>query len=283
MRQTVRLDAESARLEFHCEIDWHEDRRALKVRFPVAVHAPRATYEMQFGVVERPTHYSTRRDLAQFEVPGHRFADLSEHGFGVALLSAATYGWSVHGGDMRMTLLRSPRWPDPEADIGHHELAFAIQPHRGGWQDAGVTAEALCFNAPLLLGEPTGETRSWFSTDAPGLFVDTVKRAEDGDELIVRLYEAHGGARHRPPARRRAVRRGVVHQPPGGPPRPGRGRGRRDRHPLPPVRDRDARARCARLDSRTTRRASRSACWSAGRSHPKAALSRRGCLAARSP
>jgi alpha-mannosidase len=193
MRQTVRLDAEAARLEFHCAIDWHEDRRALKVRFPVAVHAPRATYEMQFGVVERPTHYSTRRDLAQFEVPGHRFADLSEHGFGVALLSAATYGWSVHGGDMRMTLLRSPRWPDPDADVGHHELSFAICPHRGGWQDAGVTAEALCFNAPLLLGTAAGDPHSWFSTDAPGLLVDTVKRAEDGDALVVRLYEAHGG------------------------------------------------------------------------------------------
>ena len=156
MRQAVRLDAESSRLEFHCAIDWHEDRRALKVRFPVSVHAPRATYEMQFGVVERPTHYSTRRDLAQYEVPGHRFADLSEHGFGVALLSAATYGWSVHAGDMRMTLLRSPRWPDPEADIGHHDLSFAICPHRGSWQDAGVAAEALCFNAPLLLGRARG-------------------------------------------------------------------------------------------------------------------------------
>ena len=85
--QHVRLDAEARRLEFHCEIDWHEEHRVLKVRFPVAVHAPRATYEMQFGVVERPTHCSTRRDAAQFEVPGHRFADLSEHGFGVALLS----------------------------------------------------------------------------------------------------------------------------------------------------------------------------------------------------
>ena len=193
MRQAVRLDAESSRLEFHCAIDWHEDRRALKVRFPVAVHAPRATYEMQFGVVERPTHYSTRRDLAQYEVPGHRFADLSEHGFGVALLSAATYGWSVHGEDMRMTLLRSPRWPDPAADIGHHRLSFAICPHRGGWQEAGVTAEALCFNAPLLLGEGAGEVGSWFSTDAPGVFIDTVKRAEDSDDLIVRLYEGHGG------------------------------------------------------------------------------------------
>ena len=167
MRQTVRLDAESSRLEFHCAIDWHEDRRALKVRFPVAVHAPRATYEMQFGVVERPTHYSTRRDLAQFEVPGHRFADLSEHGFGVALLSAATYGWSVHGDEMRMTLLRSPRWPDPEADVGHHELAFAIYPHAGGWQDAGVTAEALRFNAPLLLGAPAPASRAPGSPPTP--------------------------------------------------------------------------------------------------------------------
>jgi alpha-mannosidase len=195
MRQTVRLDAEAARLEFHCAIDWREDRRALKVRFPVAVHATRATYEMQFGVVERPTHFSTRRDAAQYEVPGHRFADLSEHGFGVALLSAASYGWSTLGHEMRMTLLRSPRWPDPQADIGEHELAFAIFPHHGGWQDGGVTAEALRFNAPLLLGDREGESepRSWFSTDAPGLLVDTVKPAEDGDALIVRLYEAHGG------------------------------------------------------------------------------------------
>jgi alpha-mannosidase len=123
MRQTVRLDAEAQRLEFHCAIDWQEDRKALKVRFPVAVLAPRATYEMQFGVVERPTHFNTRADAAQFEVPGHRFADLSEHGFGVALLSAATYGWSTLGGEMRMTLLRSPRWPDPDADRGAHELA----------------------------------------------------------------------------------------------------------------------------------------------------------------
>jgi alpha-mannosidase len=193
MRQVVRLDAEAARLELHCEIDWQEERRALKVRFPVAVRARRATYEMQFGVVERPTHFSTRRDLARYEVPGHRFADLSEDGFGVALLSAATYGWSVHGDEMRMTLLRSPRWPDPRADVGEHAIAFAIAPHAGGWAEAGVTAQALCFNAPLLLGDGPGRSRSLVSTDAPGLLIDTVKRAEDSDALVVRLYEAHGG------------------------------------------------------------------------------------------
>jgi alpha-mannosidase len=192
MRQTIRLDAGAARLEIHCHVDWHEERRALKVRFPVAVHAQRATYEMQFGVAERPTHYSTRRDLAQYEVPGHRFADLSETGFGVALLSAATYGWSTYGGEMRMTLLRSPRWPDPTADTGEHDIALAILPHAGGWQQAEVTAEALRFNAPLLVGDGAGEPGSWFATDAPSLLIDTVKRAEDGDALIVRLYEAHG-------------------------------------------------------------------------------------------
>lgn len=194
MRQVIRLDAGAARLEFHCTVDWREERRVLKVRFPVDVHPPAATYEMQFGVVERPTHRSTLRDAAQYEVPGHRFADLSEHGFGVALLSAATYGWSVLGGEMRMTLLRAPRWPDPDADGGVHELAFAVCPHAGGWQEAGVTAEALHFNAPLLLAQggaaPAG---SFLATDAPGLLIDTVKRAEDSDDLIVRLYEAHGG------------------------------------------------------------------------------------------
>src|SRR4051812_4208599 len=200
MRQRVRLDAEGTRLEFHCEIDWREDRRALRVRFPVDVLAPRATYEMQFGVVERPTHASTRRDLAQYEVPGHRFADLSEHGFGVALLSAATYGWSVLGEAMRMTLLRSPRWPDPAADVGEHELAFAVMPHSGGWAEAGVTPEALRFDAPLVgtagaagAAGADAAARSLLAVDVPGLLIDTVKRAEDSDALIVRLYEAHGG------------------------------------------------------------------------------------------
>ena len=192
MRQVVRLDADARRLEFHCTIDWREDRRFLKVLFPVAVSAPRATYEMQFGVVERPTHYSTSFDLAQFEVPAHRFADLGEHGFGVALLSASTYGWSTFGSQMRMSLLRSPRWPDPTADLGEHEISYAIFPHEGSWQEAGVTREALLFNAPLVTTTGAAAPRAFLSCDDSNLIIDTVKRAEGDGRLVLRLYESHG-------------------------------------------------------------------------------------------
>ena len=231
MRQRVRLDAESARLEFHCAIDWHEDRRALKVRFPVAVHAPRATYEMQFGVVERPTHYSTRRDLAQYEVPGHRFADLSEHGFGVALLSAATYGWSVHGGDdahdaAALAALARPRGRRRRARAGLRDLpARAAAGRTPASPPRRCASTRRCCSATGDAGEP----RSWFSTDAPGLLVDTVKRAEDGDDADRPPLRGPRRPRHGAPARRRAVRRGVVHQPARGPARRARGRRRRGR------------------------------------------------------
>src|SRR5262249_45387459 len=121
LRQTVRLDAEARVLEFHTEVDWHESHVLLKVCFPLAVHARAATFEMPFGYAERPTHYSTSRDAAQYEVPGHRWADLSEHGFGIALLNDSKYGHSCFGNELRLTLLRSPKSPDPEADMGRNE------------------------------------------------------------------------------------------------------------------------------------------------------------------
>jgi alpha-mannosidase len=190
-RQTVRLDAGARRLEFHTAIDWQEDRRLLKAAFPLAVHADEATYEVAFGAVRRPTHASSRADLARYEVPGHRFADLSEHGFGVALLTDSTYGYSAWGSTLRLSLLRAPRSPDPDADRGRHAFAYAVMPHAGGWQEAGVVAEAAAFNAPLrwAAGVPAG---SWASVDG-GLVLDTVKLAEDSDDVVLRLYEPHGG------------------------------------------------------------------------------------------
>jgi alpha-mannosidase len=192
LTQTVRLDAGARRLEVHTTADWHEERKLLKVCFPLAVRAPRATYEMQFGYAERPTHFSTLRDAAQFEVPGHRFADLSEHGFGAAVLTDCKYGYSCLGGELRVSLLRSPKSPDPEADMGRHELAYALLPHAGGWREAGVVAEAARFNVPLRWGPGARDWDGFVQSDEPNLVLDTVKRAEDSDDLVLRLYEAHG-------------------------------------------------------------------------------------------
>jgi alpha-mannosidase len=192
MVQTVRLDAGSRRLEFHTEIDWHEDHQILKVAFPLAVRSMNATYEMQFGVAERPTHFNTMFDLARFEVPGHRWADLSEHGFGVALLSDSKYGFSCHRNILRMTLLRAPTFPDPLADRGTHRFAYALMPHQDGWQEAGVVAEGFRFNQPLRLVDADLRPGSLFAVRDPNLVIDTVKKAEDDDDIIVRLYEAHG-------------------------------------------------------------------------------------------
>jgi alpha-mannosidase len=124
-------------------------------------------------------------------VPGHRWADLSEHGFGVALLNDCKYGWSCHGSELRLSLLRAPRMPDPEADIGRHEFAYALMPHAGGWREAGVVAEAVRFNAPLRRSS-AALPESFASVDDPNVVLDTIKRAEDSDALVLRLYEAHG-------------------------------------------------------------------------------------------
>nr|MBA3330394.1 alpha-mannosidase [Actinomycetota bacterium] len=193
LRQLVRLDAGSRRLEFHTSVDWHESHTLFKVCFPLAVRAPLATYETAFGYAERPTHYSTSWDRARYEVPGHRFADLSEHGFGAALLTDSKYGYSCFGNELRISLLRSPKSPDPEADMGRHEFAYAVLPHAGGWREAGVLAEAARFNAPLRWTDRVPAARSFASVDDPNLVLDTIKRAEDSDALVLRLYEAHGG------------------------------------------------------------------------------------------
>lgn len=195
LRQTIQLTAVSPYLEFETWVNWHEKRQFLKVEFPFEVHATQATYEIQFGHVQRPTHFNTSWDMARFEVCAHKWADVSEPGFGVALLSDSKYGYAVHGNVMRLSLLRSPTYPDAQADEGDHHFRYALLPHAGTFQDAGVIESARRFNMPLLL-KPTQRQvveRSFFTVDTPTVIVDTVKKAEDSNALIVRLYEAHGG------------------------------------------------------------------------------------------
>jgi alpha-mannosidase len=198
LEQTVRLDALSNRLEFHCHANWQEEHRLLKVSFPAAVNATVATYDTQFGAIERPTHFNTPEDQSRFEVVGHKWADLSEHGFGMALLSDCKYGFSVQENQMRLSLLRAPKSPDPNCDLGEHAFSYALMPHSSRWQDGGVVAEAYKFNYPLLWATPVGVSEeiqaphSFISVDDPNLVIETLKKAEDSDGLIIRLYECHG-------------------------------------------------------------------------------------------
>jgi alpha-mannosidase len=191
LRQVVRLDAGARRVEFHTTVDWHESHTLLKVCFPLAIHSPTATYETAFGYAERPTHYSNSFDRARYEVPGHRWADLSEHGFGVALLTDSKYGYSCFGNELRASLLRAPKYPDPDADIGLHEFAYAVFPHAGGWREGEVVREGILFNQPLV--STHGGWNGSFATVEGGLVLDTIKRAEDSQAIVMRLYEPHGG------------------------------------------------------------------------------------------
>ncbi|MCC6444983.1 MAG: alpha-mannosidase [Armatimonadetes bacterium] len=194
--QTVSIAAWSNRIDFITEVDWHEEYKMLKAAFPVAINSPRATYEIQYGNVERPTHYNTSWDMARFEVAAQKWADLSEEGYGVALMNDCKYGHDTFGNTLRLTLLRSPKAPDPEADMGHHIFTYALMPHQDE-SKPGVIGQAYRLNAPpraLLL--PAGQTgplpreQAFFALDADHVVIESVKKAEDEEAVIVRLYEA---------------------------------------------------------------------------------------------
>lgn len=194
LTQTLRLDADSGQLELHFDVNWHESRKLLKLRMDTTVRALHATYEMQYGVVERPNHESDSIAMSRYEVPAHRFADLSEHGFGVALLSECKYGFAALESVLEASLLRAPFAPDPNCDRGKHRFAYAIVPHEGDWRN-GLVAAGLRFNNPIRWSQIGPEQpMSFASCDNSNVVLDTVKQAEDGKGLVLRLYEAHGGS-----------------------------------------------------------------------------------------
>ena len=194
IRQVISLTSLSPRLEFSTEVDWHEDHKFLKVEFPFNLRAMYATYEIQFGHLQRPTHFNNSWDMARFEVCAHHWADFSEPDYGVSLLNDSKYGYSVHDNLMRLSLLRSPKMPDPEADMGKHKFRYALLPHKDTPVNAGVIEEGYRFNSPLLIYPTQAElqNKSFFSIVGGSLILDTVKKAEDSDAIILRLFEAHG-------------------------------------------------------------------------------------------
>ncbi len=200
LKQMISVDMGSMSLDFSTEVEWHEKHKFLKVEFPFNIRASTATYEVQYGCVERPSHFNTSWDVAKFEVCGHRWADLYEPGFGVALLNDCKYGYSTHGNIMRLSLLRGTTSPDEEADMGHHKFRYSLHlHHRPVWED-GIHEEALRFNTPLLITKGHYEKKfpnfHIFQTkrDRKTVILDTVKKAEDSKDIIVRLYEAYGSS-----------------------------------------------------------------------------------------
>jgi alpha-mannosidase len=201
--QRISLWRSSPRIDFATEIDWHEHQTLLKAAFPVAINSAQATYEIQFGHVQRPTHRNTSWDMARFEVCAHRWVDLGEGGYGVSLLNDSKYGHDIHDNVMRLTLLKSGIFPDATADQGRHRFMYSLLPHQGDWREAQVVRRAYELNVPLQAvgeinnavsgasGANSKETYSFLQTDCEHVIVETVKPAEDGDGLIVRLYEAH--------------------------------------------------------------------------------------------
>jgi alpha-mannosidase len=198
--QTMSLDAGSRVIRFETEVEWRERHKILKVAFPVAVRSREATYEIQFGHLRRPTHEDDPRARAMFEVCAQRWADLSDGGYGVALLNDCKHGYDIHDSVMRLSLLRAPTHPDPNADQGHHRFTYALMPHPGGFREAGVIEAAEDLNSPLHVVCETalapGTSRSLVEVDTREVIVEAIKKAEDSDAVIVRLYEAWGRSCH---------------------------------------------------------------------------------------
>lgn len=209
------LDGQNSWIECSAEVDWHEDSKFLKVEFPVNVVSSEASYETAYSITKRPTHYNTSWDMAKFEVCCHKFADLSEHNYGVSILNDSKYGFATAGKTMRLSLLRAPKSPDEHADMGRHTIRWGILPHTGALSASTVRA-AYAFNNPLKVLSAPGTTASavceapikLVNNDESGsLILDTIKRGHDdedvsrrdglavnpGKSIIVRVYESMGG------------------------------------------------------------------------------------------
>jgi alpha-mannosidase len=191
--QTYKLLSGSRRLDIETHVDWRERQVLLRALFPLNVRSHEATFETMYGVVKRPAHRNTSWDEVRFEVCSHRFCDLSEPGYGVALLNDGKYGHSARDNVLGMSLLRSPLYPDPLADEGEHRFTYSLFPHPGDWTVAGVAREALALNSPLIVangGAPSGY--GFVAAEGVELALGSLKMAEDGRGVVLRLYEPHG-------------------------------------------------------------------------------------------
>ncbi|PYX47853.1 MAG: alpha-mannosidase, partial [Acidobacteria bacterium] len=192
------LYAGATRVDVKMMAEWHEKHILLKVAFPLSAHSDKAAFEIPFGSVERPTTRNSPAELAQFEVPAQRWADISDSKHGFSLLNDCKYGYDAKGNVLRLSLLRSPEWPDPHADEGHHEFTYSLYPHSGGWKDALTIRRGYELNYKLLsmpFGKHEGSLsaeHSFLQAQPDNVIVTALKKAEDENALVVRFYEWAG-------------------------------------------------------------------------------------------
>ena len=197
IEQRIYFYRDIARIDFSNRIDWKEKQILLKAAFPVDVMANKATYEIQYGNVERPTHWNTSWDYARFEVCAHKWADLSEEGYGVSLLNDCKYGHDIKDSVMRLTLIKSAADPNEDADREIHEFSYTLFPHTGDFREGQVIPMAYNINCPLyavIKEKQEGSLENEMSLikiDQDNVVIEVIKKAEDSDDLIVRLYECH--------------------------------------------------------------------------------------------
>ncbi|OME80682.1 alpha-mannosidase [Paenibacillus sp. FSL A5-0031] len=200
MTQKVILTQGSRRIDFVTDVDWKESAKMLRTSFPVNIRSDSASCEIQFGYLKRPTHRNTLWDYAKDEICAHQWIDLSESDYGVALLNDCKYGHRAWQNVLDLNLLRSTSYPDPEADQAEHQFTYSLYPHKGDHVQAEVYKRGYELNVPLRsVSMPASDeaqylpaAKSFFSVDHSNVMVETVKQAEDGDDLIIRLYETAG-------------------------------------------------------------------------------------------
>ncbi|MBE6653230.1 MAG: alpha-mannosidase [Ruminococcaceae bacterium] len=195
--QTLWLYSESPRIDFETELDWHEHHQVIKAFFPLDVHATTATFDVQFGHVTRPTHQNTSWDEAKFETYAHKWVDVAEDGYGVALLNDGKFGHAVDGSLLSITLIKCATYPNPEADQGKQSFTYSLLPHTEDFRRGGVIEEGHFLNQPLYVqgiaprDGDLPETYSFVSADQPNAVFSAVKQAEDGNGLVLRFHEAY--------------------------------------------------------------------------------------------
>ena len=196
--QDIILYSRLDRIDFRTDVDWWEDKTMLKVAFPVSVTDTVASYEIPYGSITRSNQWRNSWDSAKVEVPAVRWADLSQNDFGVSLLNNSKYGYDVKGNVLRLSLLRSPKSPDPLADRGKHSIEYSLYPHAGRWRQAKTVERGYEINNPLIavMTEPHKGTlpssQSFVRLSPANLVLTTVKKAEESDAWIIQWYDAKG-------------------------------------------------------------------------------------------